>query len=251
MLVLKLAKNNNSFKLNDEIMKTLKRVLLKLSGEALTGDGVFGITTNGLKKSVQEILPAVKKGVEVAIVLGGGNIWRGAGKEMNRVAADYIGMLATVMNAIAMREALASAGVKSVVLSAIDATQIVERYSPKKAIEYLKDGYVVLLAGGTGNPYFTTDTTAALRAVELKADCVLKATQVNGVYSADPKTTPNAKMFSALSFADAIEKNLKVMDISAFALCRDNKMPIYVFNFHKKGNLLKVLSGANIGTKVQ
>ena len=199
---------------------------------------------------VDEIKSVLSKKVELSIVVGAGNIWRGAGKEIDRVSADKMGMLATVMNAIAISEGLKSNGIKSVALSACGVTNFCETFSQTKADKYLKDGYVVVFGGGTGSPFFTTDTTAALRASEIKADILLKATQVDGVYTADPKKDPKAKKYDKITYSEAINKNLKIMDISAFLLCMENNIDIYVFDFHKKGNLKKVLNKKKIGTIV-
>ena len=230
-------------------MKTNKRVLLKLSGETLAGDG-NSISSKSLQKVVDEIKSVLSKKVELSIVVGAGNIWRGAGKEIDRVSADKMGMLATVMNAIAISEGLKSNGIKAVALSACGVSNFCETFSQSKADKYLKEGYVVVFGGGTGSPFFTTDTTAALRACEIKADILLKATQVDGVYSADPKKDPKAKKYDRITYSEAINKNLKIMDISAFLLCMENDIDIYVFDFHKKGNLKKVLNKQKIGTIV-
>ena len=228
---------------------TKKRVLLKLSGETLSGDGK-SVSTQSIQTIADEIKNILSEQVELSIVVGAGNLWRGAGKEINRASADKMGMLATVMNAIAISEVLIANGIKSVVLAAAGVTNFCEIFSQAKAIEYLSNGYVVVFAGGTGNPYFTTDTTAALRACEIKADIILKATQVDGVYTADPKKDPAAKKYDKVSYKEAIDKNLKIMDISAFLLCMENNIEIYVFDFHKKGNLKKVLDGEPIGTSI-
>lgn len=230
-------------------MKNNKRVLLKLSGETLSGDGK-SICSESLQKVVDEIKSVLSKKVELSIVVGAGNIWRGAGKEIDRVSADKMGMLATVMNAIAISEGLKSNGIKSVALAASGVSNFCETFSQAKADKYLKEGYVVVFGGGTGSPFFTTDTTAALRACEIKADILLKATQVDGVYSADPKKDPKAKKYDKITYSEAINKNLKIMDISAFLLCMENDIDIYVFDFHKKGNLKKVLNKQKIGTIV-
>ena len=230
-------------------MKNNKRVLLKLSGETLSGNGK-SICSESLQKVVDEIKSVLSKKVELSIVVGAGNIWRGAGKEIDRVSADKMGMLATVMNAIAISEGLKSNGIKSVALAASGVSNFCETFSQAKADKYLKEGYVVVFGGGTGSPFFTTDTTAALRACEIKADILLKATQVDGVYSADPKKDPKAKKYDKITYSEAINKNLKIMDISAFLLCMENDIDIYVFDFHKKGNLKKVLSKQKIGTIV-
>jgi len=226
-----------------------KRVLLKLSGETLSGNGK-SICAESLQMIVDEIKTILSDKVELSIVVGAGNLWRGAGKEIDRVSADKMGMLATVMNAIAISESLKSNGIKSVVLAASGVTNFCETFSQRKADKFLKDGYVVVFAGGTGNPFFTTDTTAALRASEIKADIILKATQVDGVYTADPKKDKTATKYDKISYQEAINKNLKIMDISAFLLCMENNIAIYVFDFHKKGNLKKALDGQNIGTIV-
>ena len=230
-------------------MKNNKRVLLKLSGETLSGNGK-SICSESLQKVVDEIKSVLSKKVELSIVVGAGNIWRGAGKEIDRVSADKMGMLATVMNAIAISEGLKSNGIKSVALAASGVSNFCETFSQAKADKYLKEGYVVVFGGGTGSPFFTTDTTAALRACEIKADILLKATQVDGVYTADPKKDPKAKKYDKITYSEAINKNLKIMDISAFLLCMENDIDIYVFDFHKKGNLKKVLNKQKIGTIV-
>ena len=230
-------------------MKNNKRVLLKLSGETLSGNGK-SICSESLQKVVDEIKSVLSKKVELSIVVGAGNIWRGARKEIDRVSADKMGMLATVMNAIAISEGLKSNGIKSVAFAASGVSNFCETFSQAKADKYLKEGYVVVFGGGTGSPFFTTDTTAALRACEIKADILLKATQVDGVYSADPKKDPKAKKYDRITYSEAINKNLKIMDISAFLLCMENDIDIYVFDFHKKGNLKKVLNKQKIGTIV-
>lgn len=226
-----------------------KRVLLKLSGETLSGNDK-SICEQSLQTIADEIKNILSDKVELSIVVGAGNLWRGAGKKINRVSADKMGMLATVMNAISISEILNANNIKSVVLAACGVTNFCETFSQSKADDYLSKGYVVIFAGGTGNPFFTTDTTAALRACEIKADIILKATQVDGVYSADPKKDLNAKKYDKISYDEAINKNLKIMDLSAFLLCMENKIKIYVFDFHKKGNLKKVLDGEKIGTVI-
>ena len=226
-----------------------KRVLLKLSGETLA-DNDNPICTQSLQNIANEIKTVLHNELELAIVVGAGNFWRGAGKKINRVSADKIGMLATVMNAIAISESLKTNGIKSVVLCASGVTNFCETFSQQKADKYLNEGYVVVFAGGTGNPFFTTDTTAALRASEIKADIILKATQVDGVYTADPKKDKTATKYDKISYQEAINKNLKIMDISAFLLCMENDIEIYVFDFYKKGNLKKVLDGQSIGTSI-
>lgn len=230
-------------------MNKHKRVLLKLSGETLSGNG-NSVCSDSLQMIVDEIKSILSDKVELSIVVGAGNIWRGAGKEIDRVSADKMGMLATVINALAISESLKSNDIKSVALSACGVSGFCETFSQIKANKYLKDGYVVVFGGGTGNPFFTTDTTAALRASEIKADIILKATQVDGVYTADPKKDKTAKKYDKISYSEAISKNLKIMDLSAFLLCMENNIDIYVFDFHKKDNLKKVLDGQNIGTIV-
>lgn len=227
-----------------------KRVLLKLSGETLAKEGGTGIDAAALASVVSEIRQARTPGLEIAIVIGAGNIWRGAGKSVDRVTADSMGMLATVMNSLALRDALITAGIPAGVLTAVEMSRVAETYTADRALGFLSDGGIAILAGGTGNPFFTTDTTAALRAAEIKADAVLKATQVDGVYSDDPKKNPKAVRYETLSFAEAIEKGLKIMDTAAFSLCRENDIPIIVFDFHKPGNLARVLTGEKIGTVV-
>ncbi len=216
----------------------------------MAGKDGIGINPDSVRSIAVEIKSAYKKNIQIGIVIGAGNIWRGASKNMDRVTADQIGMIATVMNALALKETLQKIGVSSEVQSAFTVSNFVEKYSKDKTMGYLKDKKVVIFAGGTGNPYFTTDTTAALRAAEIKAEVLLKATQVDGVYDDDPKKNKNAKKFKTLSFSQAISRKLKVMDTAAFSLCSDNELPIIVFNFHKKGSLSKVLSGQDIGTIV-
>lgn len=230
-------------------MNKHKRVLLKLSGETLSGNE-NSVCSDSLQMIVDEIKSILSDKVELSIVVGAGNIWRGAGKEIDRVSADKMGMLATVINALAISESLKSNSIKSVALSACGVSDFCETFSQTKADKYLKEGYVVVFGGGTGNPFFTTDTTAALRASEIKADIILKATQVDGVYTADPKKDKTATKYDKISYSEAINKNLKIMDLSAFLLCMQNNIDIYVFDFHKKGNLKKVLDGQNIGTVV-
>ncbi|MGE4384290.1 MAG: UMP kinase [Endomicrobiaceae bacterium] len=229
-------------------MKT-KRVLLKLSGEALSNCSE-SVCSENLQSIVEEIKPVLSIGIELSIVIGAGNIWRGAGKKLNRVSADKMGMLATVINAIAISDILKINDIKTVVLSACGVTEFCETFSQQKAEDYLSKGYVVVFAGGTGNPFFTTDTTAALRASEIKADILLKATQVDGIYSSDPKKDTSAVKYDKITYREAVDKQLKIMDTSAFLLCMENNIAIYVFDFHKKGNLAKVLVDQNIGTIV-
>lgn len=230
-----------------------KRILLKLSGEALMGDDAFGINRDTIVRVVQEIAEVVHMGVEVAVVIGGGNIFRGvAGGSvgMDRATADYMGMLATVMNALALADTMNKAGLVARVMSAIGIEQVVEPYVRPKALQYLEEGKVVIFAAGTGNPFFTTDTAASLRGAEIGAEIVLKATKVDGVYTSDPKKDPNATRYASLSFDEAIAKNLGIMDATAFALCRDQRLPIKVFSIFKNGALKRVVLGQEEGTLV-
>ena len=230
-----------------------KRVVLKLSGEALAGELGYGIEQDMLNFVAGEVQDLRDLGVDVLIVVGGGNIWRGiAGskKGMDRATADYMGMLATVMNSLALQNALEHIGIDTRVQSAIEMRQIAEPYIRRKAIRHLEKGRVVIFAAGTGNPYFSTDTTAALRAAELEADAILMAKKVVGVYSADPKVDPKAKKFDTLEFMDIIEKELGVMDSTAASLCKDNKIPIVLFNINTKGNIRRAILGENVGTVV-
>ena len=231
-----------------------ERVLLKLSGEALQGEGVYGIDPKVVDMIAESVKEIVDGGVQLAIVVGGGNIFRGmagAASGMDRAQADYIGMLATAMNALALREGFERAGIPSRVQSAIDMQEIAEPYIRNRAIRHLEKGRVVIFGCGTGNPYFTTDTAAALRACEINAQAMLKATQVDGVYDSDPRTNPNAKRFEVITHKEVLEKELHVMDSTAAALLKDNGMPIIVFNLHKQGNIARVLRGENIGTIVK
>lgn len=230
-----------------------KRVLLKLSGEALMGTDSYGINQATIARIVEEIKSALNLGVELGIVIGGGNIFRGvapAAAGMDRATADYMGMLATVMNALALQDAMRHAGIVSRVQSAINIQQVAEPYIRGKAIRYLEESKVVIFAAGTGNPFFTTDTAAALRGMEINADIVLKATKVDGVYTDDPKKNSAATRYQTLTFDEAISRDLKVMDSTAFALCRDQKMNINVFSINKEGALKRVLLGENEGTLV-
>jgi uridylate kinase len=233
-----------------------KRILLKLSGEALMGEDDYGINRAVIKRVVSEISEVTKLDVEVAIVIGGGNIFRGmtssaASDRVDRVTADYMGMLATVMNALALQDAMRHGGMESRVQSALRIDQVVEPYIRGKAIRYLEEGKVIIFAAGTGNPFFTTDTAAALRGLEMNVDIVLKGTKVDGVYSNDPKTDPDAKRYRNLSFDEAITKNLKVMDATALTLCRDQKLPLRVFSIFKAGALKRVVMGKDEGTLIQ
>jgi len=230
-----------------------KRVLLKLSGEALMGNDAYGINQETLGRMVSEISAIVGSGVELAVVIGGGNIFRGVAlgaAGMDRATADYMGMLATVMNALALQDAFRQAGVAARVQSALKIEQVVEPYIRPKALRYLEEGKVLIFAAGTGNPFFTTDTAAALRGAEIGAEIVLKATKVDGIYSADPNRHPDATRFSRISFDQAISENLKVMDATAFALCRDQGLPINVFSILKEGALGRVVAGEAEGTHV-
>ena len=230
-----------------------KRVLLKLSGEALMGEDAFGINRQTISRMTQEVAEIAKMGVELAIVIGGGNIFRGVApgaQGMDRATADYMGMMATVMNALALQDALKSHGVVARVQSAINIDQVVEPYIRPKALRYLEEQKVVIFAGGTGNPFFTTDTAAALRGAEIGAEIVLKATKVDGIYSADPNKDPKATRYSSITFDEAISKRLEVMDATAFALCRDQKLPINVFSINKSGALERVIRGEDEGTLV-
>ena len=230
-----------------------KRILLKLSGEALMGEDSFGINRQTIESIVTEIAQVARMGVEVAVVIGGGNIFRGVAPGaagMDRATADYMGMLATVMNALALQDAMRHAGLASRALSALNIEQIVEPYIRGKAIRYLEEGKIVIFAAGTGNPFFTTDTAAALRGSEMGAEIVLKATKVDGVYTADPKKDTRAQRYHRISFDEAIARNLKVMDATALTLCRDQKLPINVFSIFKKGALQRVVVGEDEGTLV-
>ena len=230
-----------------------KRILLKLSGEALMGDNQYGIDPNRLGEYAQEIKKVVDLGVEVAIVIGGGNIFRGvagASKGMDRVQGDYMGMLATVINGMALQGALEDAGMLTRLQTALKMEAIAEPYIKRKATRHLEKGRIVIFGAGTGNPYFTTDTAAVLRGIEVGADVILKGTRVDGVYTADPEKDPNAVKFETISFADVIDKGLNVMDTTAFTLSQENNLPIVVFDMNKENNLLKVCQGETIGTTV-
>ena len=234
-------------------MPAYKRILLKLSGEALMGDDAFGINRATIVRMVEEIAEVSRLGVEMAIVIGGGNIFRGvAGGSvgMDRATADYMGMLATVMNALALGDTMDKAGLTPRVMSAIAIERVVEPYVRPKALQYLEEGKVVIFAAGTGNPFFTTDTAAALRGAEIGAEIVLKATKVDGVYSADPRKDPNATRYDTITFDEAMGRNLEVMDATAFALCRYQKLPVKVFSIFKPGALKRVVMGENEGTLV-
>ena len=231
-----------------------KRILLKLSGEALMGDQEFGIDSKRLSQYAEEIKKAVDHGVEVAVVIGGGNIYRGIQAEesgIERVQGDYMGMLATVINSMALQSALEKAGIKTRLLTAIKMEQIAEPYIKRRAVRHLEKGRVVIFGAGTGNPYFTTDTAATLRAIEVEADVILKGTRVDGIYTADPEKDHSATKYDTITFAEVYEKGLNVMDLTAFTLCNENKLPIIVFDMNKPGNLQKVVIGEGIGTLVE
>jgi uridylate kinase len=234
-------------------MSAYKRILLKLSGEALMGDDAYGINRATIVRIVREIQEVTRMGCEVAVVIGGGNIFRGvAGGAvgMDRATADYMGMLATVMNALALADTMRQEGLVARVMSAIAIEQVVESYVRPKALQYLEEGKVVVFAAGTGNPFFTTDTAAALRGAEIGAQIVLKATKVDGVYTADPKLDPLATRYPSLTFDEAIQRNLRVLDAAAFAVCRDQNLPIRVFSIFKPGALRRVVEGEDEGTLV-
>ncbi|HMC00043.1 MAG TPA: UMP kinase [Flavobacteriaceae bacterium] len=230
-----------------------KRILLKLSGEALMGSRQYGIDPERLKEYAQEIKKITQKSVEVAIVIGGGNIFRGvagASNGMDRVQGDHMGMLATVINGLALQSALENEGVPTRLQSAIKINEVAEPFIRRRAIRHLEKGRVVIFGGGTGNPYFTTDSAAVLRAIEIEANVILKGTRVDGIYNTDPEKDTKAVKFDNISFDDVLRKGLKVMDTTAFTLSQENELPIIVFDMNKKGNLYKVLSGKNIGTQV-
>jgi uridylate kinase len=232
-----------------------KRVLLKLSGESLMGDKDFGIDHNRLRQYAEDIKNVVSQGVEMAVVIGGGNIFRGVGNDagdvIDRVQGDYMGMLATVINSMALQSALEKSGVDTRLQSAIKMEQICEPYIKRRAVRHLEKGRVVIFGAGTGNPYFTTDTAASLRAIEIGADVILKGTRVDGIYTADPEKHKDAVKYDTVTFDEVYEKGLKVMDLTAFTLCNENKVPIIVFDMNKQGNLLKVLVGESVGTLVE
>lgn len=234
-------------------MPKYKRILLKLSGESLMGDKQYGIDPNMLEKYATDIKSIVDEKVQVAIVIGGGNIFRGLqgmAKGMDRVQGDYMGMLATVINSMALQAELKKMNVKTTLLSGIVIDPICSSMSRSKAIELLDEGHVVIISGGTGNPFFTTDTASALRGVEIEADVMLKGTRVDGVYTADPEKDQNAIKYETVSFDEVYEKGLKIMDLTAFTLCKENKLPIIIFDMNKAGNLKKVVNGEKVGTLV-
>ena len=230
-----------------------KRILLKLSGEALMGNRQYGIDPDRLKEYAEEIKEITKKGVEVAIVIGGGNIFRGvagASRGMDRVQGDHMGMLATVINGLALQSALEDEEIPTRLQSAVKINEVAEPFIRRKAIRHLEKGSVVIFGGGTGNPYFTTDSAAVLRAIEIHADVILKGTRVDGIYTSDPEKDKAAEKYDYITFEDVLKKGLKVMDTTAFTLSQENKLPIIVFDMNTKGNLMKVVSGEKIGTKV-
>ncbi len=230
------------------------RILLKLSGESLMGEQSYGISPRMLEQYAADIKAVVAQGVQVAIVIGGGNIFRGisgAAQGMDRVQGDYMGMLATLINSMALQQELEKQGMATELLSGLAIEPICQEMSRRRGIEALQAGKVVIIGGGSGEPFFTTDTAGALRAVEIEADAILKGTRVDGIYTADPEKDPTATKFATLSYGDCMSRKLKVMDLTAFALCEDNKLPIYVFNMNTPGNLLKVVQGEAIGTEVK
>jgi uridylate kinase len=230
-----------------------KRVMLKLSGEALLGDQQYGIDPKVIQRVASEVIELVAMGVEVGLVIGGGNIFRGAGLAeagMDRVTADHMGMLATVINALALQDALERKGATARVMSALQIHQVCEDYIRRRAIRHLEKGRIVIFAAGTGNPFFTTDTAASLRAIEIGADVLIKATKVDGIYSADPMIDPNAKRFGQLSFDRVLTEKLSVMDATAIVMCRDNNLPLIVFNLNNGGDLVRIVAGETLGTTV-
>ena len=231
-----------------------KRILLKISGEALAGEKGYGIHNSVLNHISNEIKKVHSLGVEIAVVIGGGNIFRGiegTNLGVDRATGDYMGMLATIINSLALQNALEKAGMDTRVQTAIEIREIAEPYIRRRAIRHLEKGRIVIFAGGTGNPFFTTDTAAALRAIEIEANILLKATNVDGIYDKDPNKFPDAKKFESLSFKEAYEKNLKIMDLTAFSLCKDNNIPIIVFNLFEKDNLIKIIENKKVGTIVK
>ena len=230
------------------------RILLKLSGESLMGGQNYGIDSHKLSEYAKEIKQIVDKGIQVAIVIGGGNIYRGIQSEgagFDRVQGDYMGMLATIINGMALQSALESITVQTRLLTAIRMEQVAEPYIRRKATRHLSKGRVVIFGGGTGNPYFTTDTAATLRAIEIEADIILKGTRVDGIFSSDPEKYPEAKLYETISFDEVFKKKLSIMDLTAFTLCKENELPIKVFNMNTEGNLQRVCNGENIGTLVK
>ena len=231
-----------------------KRILLKLSGESLMGDQAYGIDSKRLEQYASEIIDIATRGVEVAIVIGGGNIYRGmqaVGSGIDRVQGDHMGMLATVINSLALQSALEAQGYKTRLLSAIKMEQIAEPFIRRRAIRHLEKGRIVIFGAGTGNPYFTTDTAASLRAIEIEADVILKGTRVDGIYTADPEKDPTATKYERISFTEVYDKGLNVMDMTAFTLCKENLLPIIVFDMNKPGNLARLVAGEQVGTLVE
>ncbi|MDP8305017.1 MAG: UMP kinase [Candidatus Chlorobium antarcticum] len=234
-------------------MLQYKRILLKLSGEALAGEDGYGINSDMLERYAEEVKEARDLGAEVALVIGGGNIFRGvsdAARNMDRVQADYMGMLATVINSIAFQDALERQGVYTRLQTAIKMEQMAEPFIRRRAIRHLEKGRVVIFGAGTGNPYFTTDTAASLRAIEIEADVIVKGTRVDGIYDSDPEENPGAEFFSQISYIDVMRKNLRVMDMTAITLCRENVLPIVVMNMNERGNLTKLINGEKVGSLV-
>lgn len=228
-----------------------KRVLIKLSGEALAGEDKFGVNPEMTAKTVAQIKEIHDQGVQIAIVVGGGNFFRGrTGKNIDRATADYMGMLATVMNALALQDSLLSIGCDAKVMTAIEIRDMAEGYSRRKALDYLDDNKVVIFGGGTGSPFFSTDTTAALRAAEMNAEVILLAKNIDAVYSEDPNVNPDAERYEELTYMDIVEKELRVMDLTAATLCKDNDIQLYVFAMAEEGNLMKVINGENVGTLI-
>ena len=230
-----------------------KRILLKLSGESLMGNKQFGIDADKVLEYAEEIKAAVNTGVQVAVVVGGGNIFRGIQASANgidRVQGDYMGMLATVINSMALQSGLEKVGISTRLLTAIEMKEVAEPFIKRRAVRHLEKGRVVIFGAGTGNPYFTTDTAAALRATEIEANVILKGTRVDGIYDADPEKNPKAKKFESIKFSEALKRKLNVMDLTAFTLCQENHLPIIVFDMNKKGNLKKILAGKKVGTIV-
>jgi uridylate kinase len=234
-------------------MANYKRILLKLSGEALMGEQKFGIDTNVVLQYAEEIKSIVDQGAEVAIVIGGGNIYRGIEASrtgIDRVQGDYMGMLATVINSMALQSGIEKLGVSTRLLTALEIRQVAEPFIKRRAVRHLEKGRVVIFGAGTGNPYFTTDTAAALRATEIEADVILKGTRVDGIYDSDPEKNPNAVRYEQVTFQEAISKKLNVMDMTAFTLCQENNIPIMVFDMNRKGNLQRIIDGEKVGTLV-
>ena len=228
-----------------------KRVLIKLSGEALAGEDKFGVNPEMTAKTAAQVKEIHDQGVQIAIVVGGGNFFRGrTGKNIDRATADYIGMLATVMNALALQDSLLSIGCDAKVMTAIEIRDMAEGYSRRKALDYLDDNKVVIFGGGTGSPFFSTDTTAALRAAEMNAEVILLAKSIDAVYSEDPNVNPDAERYEELTYMDIVEKELRVMDLTAATLCKDNDIQLYVFAMAEEGNLMKVINGENVGTLI-